>query len=136
MSGESTAIRRPGAPFLFARREPGAPWPPAEWAKQNLFGSIANTVLTLAVLAGLALIVPPLVRWGIANATVSGVTRAACGPDGACWTFIKVHLPLFFFGHYPAEERWRLFAALLVVGGCAVPVLREHTRHRGPWLLA
>lgn len=135
MSGQSTTIRRLGTPFLSPRREPGAPWPPAEWAKQNLFGSKFNTLLTLVVLAALALIVPPLVRWAVTNAAITGITRAACGPDGACWTFIRVHLPLFFFGHYPADQRWRLAAALLVVGGCAAPVLREHTRHRGIWLL-
>jgi general L-amino acid transport system permease protein len=135
MSGQSGAIRRLGNPLLSPRREPGAPWLPAEWVKQNLFGSLFNTLLTLAVLGALALVVPPLFRWAVTNATISGVSRAACGPDGACWTFIRMRLPTFFFGHYPPAERWRLAAALALVGGCAVPVLREHTRHRGVWLL-
>jgi general L-amino acid transport system permease protein len=137
MSGPSAVELRPPAGALLPwRREPGAPWVPGEWVRRNLFGSLFDTLLTLAVLAVLALIVPPLLRWAVFNATVSGTTRAACGPDGACWTFIRLRLPTLFFGHYPAEERWRLAAAIAVVGACAVPVLREHTRHRGLWLLA
>jgi general L-amino acid transport system permease protein len=87
------------------------------------------------VIAGLALVVPPLARWAITDATISGMSRAACISDGACWTFIRMRLPTFFFGQYPAEERWRLAAALLVVGGCAVPVLREHQRHRAVFVV-
>ena len=136
MSGDSTALRRPGGSLLPWRREPGAPWPVAEWVKQNLLGSWSNTLLTLAVLGLLALIVPPLVRWGITNATISGISHEACGPDGACWTFIRMRLPLFFFGRYPQGELWRVALALALVGGCTVPVLRERTRHRGLWMLA
>jgi general L-amino acid transport system permease protein len=135
MSGESTAIRRP-RPLLWSRPEPGAPWPAMEWVKQNLFGGWFNTLLTLVVLAALAVVLPPLVRWAITDATISGVSRAACVGDGACWTFIRMRLPTFFFGHYPAEERWRIFAAFAVVGACMVPVLREHTRHRLAWMVA
>ena len=136
MSGPGTVeLRPPRGLALLRRREAGAPWLPGEWVRRNLFGSLFNTLLTLAVMAALALIVPPLFRWAVTNATISGVSRAACGPDGACWTFIRMRLPTFFFGHYPPAERWRIGAALLLVGGCAVPVLREHTRHRGVWLL-
>jgi len=136
MSGPGTVqLRQPRGFTLRRRREPGAPWLPGEWLRRNLFGSVFNTVLTLAVLAALALIVPPLFRWAVINATISGASRAACGPDGACWTFIRLRLPLFIFGHYPAAERWRIAVALLIVGVCVVPVLREHVRRRGVWVL-
>ena len=135
MSDASGAIRRLGGPFL-SPREPGAPWPAVEWVKQNLLGSWFNTALTLVVLVLLGLSVPPFLRWAVANATLSGVSRAACNPDGACWAFIRERLPIFFVGRYPLEQVWRVPLALAVVGGCAVPVLREHTRHRGLWLLA
>ena len=135
MSGQETALRRLGGALMWPPREPGAPWVPAEWVRRNLFGSWFNSLLTFAVLAGLALILPPLVRWAITDATISGISRAACAGDGACWTFIRMRLPTFFLGRYPEPERWRIAAALLVVGGCAVPVLREHVRHRALWVL-
>jgi general L-amino acid transport system permease protein len=107
----------------------------ALWVRRNLFGTLLDALLTLLVLGVLALVVPPLFRWAVTNATLSGATRAACAPDGACWTFIRMRLPLFFYGHYPAEELWRVHAATLLLVGFAVPVMREHVRHRGLWLL-
>lgn len=135
MSGESTAIRRP-RPLPWLRHEPGAPWPAVEWVKHNLLGGWFNTLLTLAVLAVLAIVLPPLFRWAVSDATISGISRAACVGDGACWTFIRMRLPTFFFGHYPPEERWRIFAAFAVIAACVVPVLREHVRYRLLWIVA
>jgi general L-amino acid transport system permease protein len=129
MSGPDTLPLRQAA--LLPRWRPPAI---AGWLRQNLFGSPFDTLLTLAVLAVLGVMLPPLFRWAVADATISGVTRAACDPDGACWTFIRMRLPTFIFGHYPPAERWRVGAALLVVGASAAPVLREHTRHRGRYL--
>ena len=129
MSGQASALRRLGTAMTPPKHEPRAPWPPAEWAKRNLFGSRFNTTLTGITVAMLALIVPPLVRWAVTNATFSGVTRAACGPDGACWTFVRVHIPVFMFGRYPEGERWRIGAAALVVIASAVPLLRGQSRH-------
>ncbi len=136
MSGPGTAELRPPRGLGLPRRpRQGAPWLPGAWMRRNLFGSLLNTLLTFVVLAALALVVPPLFRWAVTNATISGISRAACGPEGACWTFIRMRLPTFFVGHYPRSQWWRLAAAALVVGGCAVPVLREHARHRGVWVL-
>ncbi len=90
------------------RRDAGRPlragarrrWP-LGWLRRNLFSSRLNTVLTLVVLGLLALALPPLFRWAVTNATISGATKAACGPDGACWTFIRVRLPTFFYRPLP-----------------------------------
>jgi general L-amino acid transport system permease protein len=102
-----------------------------EWLRRNLFSSIGNTALTLVVLAVLALALPPLYHWAFADATMSGNSRAACTGDGACWTFIKVRLPTFFYGHYPDAERWRVHLALALLVLFGYPVMRERTRRRG-----
>jgi general L-amino acid transport system permease protein len=107
-----------------------------QWLRNNLFSTPFNGALTIIVVALIAYVGPFLFRWAVLDATISGVSRAACGPDGACWTFIKARLPIFFVGRYPADERWRVLAALLVLIGFCLPVLREgHVRHRGRWLL-
>jgi general L-amino acid transport system permease protein len=115
---------------------PGTPGAVAlEWLRRNLFGSVLNTLLTLLVVAAAALILPPLYRWAVAQASFSGVNRAACTGDGACWTFIRARLPLFFYGRYPATEYWRVdLTGVLLVAFC-VPVLRDDVRHRWMWLL-
>jgi general L-amino acid transport system permease protein len=107
----------------------------AGWLRRNLFSSVLNSFLTLLVLALAAWILPPLFRWAVTNASLFGASKADCAADGACWTFIRVRLPTFFYGRYPAPERWRvdLSGALLVA--FVWPLLREHVRHRGLWLL-
>jgi len=120
-------------------RAPGAPKNSVavalNWLRRNLFSSVGNAALTLAVVAFLALTLPPLFRWAVSHATISGLSRTACVGDGACWTFIKVRLPLFFYGHYPDSELWRLIATGFLMVGFATPVLSERTRRRGLWLL-
>jgi general L-amino acid transport system permease protein len=106
-----------------------------DWLRRNLFSSIGNTVLTVAVLAILGLSLPPLYHWVIADATISGSTRAACIGDGACWTFIKVRLPTFFYGHYPDAERWRVHLALALLVLFGFPVMRERMWRRGIFVL-
>jgi general L-amino acid transport system permease protein len=65
------------------------------WARHNLFSSVGNSLLTLLVIAALALVLPGIYDWTVADATISGDRKAACIGDGACWTFIKVRLPSF-----------------------------------------
>ncbi len=43
-------------------------------------------------------------------------------------------LPLFFFGHYPASERWRVGLAALLLAVFAWPAMRARTRRRWLWL--
>ena len=69
---------------------------------------------------------PALWRWGITDATWQAADRRGCGPDGACWAFIRARIALFFYGPYPAAERWRadLAAGLLATGLAAALFLR------------
>jgi general L-amino acid transport system permease protein len=106
------------------------------WMRQNLFSSVGNAVLTLAVVALLALALPPLFRWAVTDATLWGDSKAACMGDGACWVFIRKRLLLFVFGQYPAEERWRVLLGFGLLVLFSIPVLRESTRHRWVYLVA
>jgi general L-amino acid transport system permease protein len=117
--------------------ETATPWLPGalNWLRCNLFSSWWNTLLTLLVLAFIAMLLPPLIGWTVMRATVSGTTRATCGPDGACWTFIRVRLPVFFYGDYPIAERWRVDLAGALLVGFGLPVIRENTPRRWLWLV-
>jgi general L-amino acid transport system permease protein len=130
MSGAAAEQRLPLQSFA-----PGTPGARAlEWLKRNLFGSLFNTLLSLVVLALAMLIVPPVLRWAVIHASFAGVSREACTGDGACWTFIRMRLPLFLYGRYPSGEVWRVgLAAVLLVAFC-VPVLRERVRHRAAFV--
>jgi len=106
-----------------------------DWLRSNLFSSATNTALTVAMVALIVLVVPPFMRWAITDATLSGVAKSACIGDGACWTFIKVRLPTFFYGHYPADQTWRVDLVGLLLIAFSIPVMRDRVRHRGRWLL-
>lgn len=107
--------------------------PSLAWVRRNLFPSVASSLLTLVLLAAIIAILAALFRWAVADATVSGTTRAACDGGGACWTFIKVRFDLFFYGRYPAPERWRVELALAVLVGMTVATLAAGPRWQG-WI--
>jgi general L-amino acid transport system permease protein len=106
-----------------------------EWSRRNLFGSVLNTALTTIVVVLAVLIVPPLFRWSVTQASLLGATRADCTGDGACWTFIRVRLPLFFYGRYPNSDYWRVDLAGVLLVAFSIPALRDQVRHRWLWLL-
>ncbi|MBV9249360.1 MAG: amino acid ABC transporter permease [Acetobacteraceae bacterium] len=106
-----------------------------DWLRRNLFSSVFNSILTLAVILLAALIIPPVLRWTVTDASITGITKAACDPDGACWTFIRTRLPLFFYGHYPPNQYWRVDLAAALLVAFSIPVLRERIRHRWVYVL-
>jgi general L-amino acid transport system permease protein len=144
--GTPSLSARPNGATLTPRSggeaQDGAPGKPrglvaviVDWLRRNLFSSIGNAALTVVVVAFFALTLPALFEWAVSHATISGNSRSACVGDGACWTFIRVRLPLFFYGHYPESELWRLVLTGLLMVLFAVPVMRENVRRRGLWLL-
>jgi general L-amino acid transport system permease protein len=135
MSGPAAVnLAPPGTGGYMPESAGGPTWRILDWLRRNLFDTNLNSLLTLIVAAFLAVVVPPLFRWAVINASISGVSRAACFPEGACWTFIRVRLPTFIYGHYPSAERWRMIAAFLLMMGFMIPVTREHVRHRWLWV--
>ena len=105
-----------------------------DWLHRNLFSSVGNTALTLTVVILLALILPPLWMWAVGDATITGSAKSACAGEGACWTFIRVRFPLFFYGHYPPDQVWRVALAGVLLAAFSIPVLRDNVRRRGMWL--
>ncbi|MCJ2046146.1 amino acid ABC transporter permease [Methylobacterium sp. J-078] len=97
---------------------------PAGWLRKNLFSSPGNTLTTLVILAGLALLLPPVIRFLVTDAVWSGNSGEACRPEvaghpvGACWAFIGAKINYLVYGSYPAAERWRpnLFFGLVALG--------------------
>lgn len=86
--------------------------------RARLFGSVGNTLLTVAMLALFASCLPVLLRWAVFDATWWAASPAACrAAGGACWAFVHEKFRLVLFGRYPFEEQWRpLIALLLTIG--------------------
>ena len=89
---------------------------PVAWIKKHLLSSPLNVFLTLFSTYILWLLIPPLIQWGLIEATWEGTNKDACAGGGACWAFIRVRFDQFMYGLYPPEEYWRInLAAILMV---------------------
>jgi len=106
------------------------------WFRKNLFSTPGNALLTLVCAAILLVTVPPLLRWGLLNATWLGDSRGVCdaasqgGSSGACWVFIKVRMGVFMYGFYPLAERWRVNFAVLVLASALLPIFAPNLLHK------
>jgi general L-amino acid transport system permease protein len=114
-----TIVRETLLPPAPPRRTGG----PVGWLRTNLFSGPGNTLTTLVILAGLALLLPPVFRFLVTDAVWSGGSGEACRPEvagrpvGACWAFIGAKINYLVYGSYPAAERWRpnLFFGLVAL---------------------
>lgn len=94
------------------------------WAREKLFSSPLNIILTLLVVFLILATVPGFIEWAFIKAKWTAPTADACrGSGGACWAFIVEKHRLILFGLYPYDEQWRpLLAAViniaLIVASC------------------
>ena len=77
------------------------------WLRANLFNTVANSIVTLLCAGLLALVIPPVIRWGLVDAIWTAPNGTACRGAGACWAFIGEKFRFILFGFFPAAEVWR-----------------------------
>jgi len=102
---------------------PALPPPPSQvglmgWARQNLFSTWYNSLLTVVIGYLLVSYLTPVINWAFIQAVFVGESSADCRPGGACWIFVHQRLGFFIYGFYPEPERWRVdicFALLALV---------------------
>ena len=109
------------------------------WVKQNLFGSVSNTIITLLFFYLIFLYVPPFLDWAVFNANISGTDRSVCDDNksGACWTFVKVRIEQLLFGLYftlNPDQTWRPILAFIVFACLLVPLVIERAPYK-KWIL-
>ena len=134
MSAESISARRydPG-------QHPDLPPPvntdsPLYWIRRNLFGSVTDTVLTLVSLYLTYQIVTGFYVWAIRDATFFAETRFGCETAGACWALITSRHDQFIYGYFPADGRWRIDLAFILLFVALTPILFDKTPYRRPLL--
>lgn len=103
-----------------------------DFAKACFTGPL-NIAISLACIALLAWVVPPMFRWAVLDATWSGTAAECRAAAGACWAFVREKFWFSIFGLYPFEERWRpgTMMVILVTLVVASTIRRFWTR----WLL-
>jgi general L-amino acid transport system permease protein len=92
-----------------------------------------NFITTLACLALLAWLIPPLLNWMVLDATWTGTAAQCREATGACWAFIHEKFWFSVFGLYPFEERWRPATMLVIL--VAMVLASTIRRFWNRWLL-
>jgi general L-amino acid transport system permease protein len=105
---------------------------PVAWIRNNLFGSITSSILTILCLYLLWVVIPPLIDFLFVRAVWEGSNREACiGPEvGACWAFVRARFQFFVYGFYPAIERWRVDVVFILTAIGVVWLLWPKAPHK------
>lgn len=110
----------------------------ANYLRRHPFSSL----ITAALIAGLAYLAFRLFEWAVVNAIWSPDQPELCGPDrqGACWAVIAARWRLIMFGLYPFEEQWRsAISSAIVLGTVALSCFPVMWRAKGLlalWILS
>jgi general L-amino acid transport system permease protein len=97
------------------------------WLRENLFSSVANSLLTILAVAAILWLVVPFLHWAVLDAVWRAADGRACraaaeSGGGACWAFIQVWWRSILFGRFPHDEQWRpalvvaIFIAMFLAG--------------------
>jgi general L-amino acid transport system permease protein len=108
------------------------------WARQNLFNSLSNTVITLLLAYLFVRLAGSWWTWLVGRATWHPADIRKCiDAGGACFAFLQDKWRLILFGTFPYDEQWRAAAALVLfaalVLGTALPIAWATQEHRS-WL--
>jgi general L-amino acid transport system permease protein len=84
------------------------------FARERLFNTPLNIMITLIGAALLWLILVPVFKFLFVDAVWQGSDRNACLEAnvgrvvGACWPFVQAKFDQFIYGFYPEDQRWRV----------------------------
>jgi len=98
------------------------------WAKNNLFNSWLNSILTIVTILFLLKVVPPLLEWAFFNSAWHTSGKECRDTPGACWSIIYTNFRFIIFGFFPYEQQWRPLLAMLLLFG-----LLFYSRDRNHW---
>ncbi len=107
------------------------------WMRENLFGSISQSILTIVGLLITYAILRTILDFAIFNATFSGADKSAClTPDGdsthgACWPYIASYFPQFIYGTFPVDLRWRP-NSVAIIGALGIAYMLSEEKYRTP----
>jgi general L-amino acid transport system permease protein len=111
---------------------PGTDIGPIRWARENLFSSWLNSILTIISALGVFWLVTGIWPW-FAHAVWNAGSLQECrqiiaetwgeGADGACLAVIHERWKQFAFGFYPAPLYWRPTLAFVLLFVALAPML-------------
>ncbi|MCV2869339.1 amino acid ABC transporter permease [Defluviimonas sp. WL0002] len=123
----------------FVRKEMLAPQEPPvsergaiKWARENLFSSPLNSLLTVVGIVVVFMLIKSALPWllhGVWNASSLPECREIIearygeGATGACWAMVRERWHQYLYGFYPQELFWRPTLAFALMFVALAPVL-------------
>lgn len=104
------------------------------WIRTRCFNSVANSLLTLAVLVLAFFVLRYVLNWAIFDAVWQAANRRECmnvSPDGACWAGVISWFNGLMYGRYPFEEQWRVNLGGILAVAWLLPLTCRSIAHRG-----
>jgi len=98
------------------------------WLKTNLFSTWYNSLLTVIIVAAMAWLIPPMVRWAFIDSVWNSSAEACRDIDGACWSVIPQNIKFIFLGFYPSGQEWRPVLAMALLLGLVI-----YSKNRAHW---
>jgi len=98
------------------------------WLKTNLFSTWYNSILTVAILALLAWLLPPIFRWAFIDSLWNSSAEACRTIDGACWSVVPNNIRFIILGFFPEGQEWRPILAMALLLGLVI-----YSKERSRW---
>lgn len=99
--------------------------------RATCFSSVGNSCLTLLSLLILWWLTSLLFGWAVADAVFTGEDRETCAAGGGmCWPFVFAKLNQWFYGSYPAAQRWRVDLTFLLLTAATLWLVLPRTPHK------
>jgi general L-amino acid transport system permease protein len=128
--------------MLPAEMPPASEVGPIRWARENLFSSWLNAILTLLSLYAVGWLILQVYPWfahAVWNASSLGECRQIIaerwgeGAGGACLAVIHDRWKQFLFGFYPANLYWRPTLAFVLMFVALAPILFSELPRKLAW---
>ena len=116
-----------------------------KWVRENLFGSVTDSVLTILSIWFLYTLLAGILPWIFQSSWTAHslgecreAIKAAYGEhtEGACWAVINERFLQLIFGFYPSELYWRPILAFILMLAAIAPVLFQSIPRKMLWLSA
>ncbi|CAN5329313.1 amino acid ABC transporter permease [soil metagenome] len=126
MTEQGTFVRKD---LVEPRRAPVKTTGAIGFARERLFNSPLNIMMTVVGALLLWLILVPVIRFLLVDAVWHGSDRNACLEAnvghvvGACWPFVQAKFDQFVYGFYPEQERWRVNLTFVLGALLLLPLL-------------
>ncbi|MBL4645630.1 MAG: amino acid ABC transporter permease, partial [Rhizobiales bacterium] len=107
------------------------------WAREKLFSSKLNTIITVLAIAFVAMILADILPWFL-NSTWDAGSLTECRErgTGACFAVINKRFTQFIYGFYPMVERWRPNLTFVLLFVALAPVLFDKIPKKALWFSA